>query len=73
MDVVTPEKPDGAGTAPAMTEWVQFMQAKCDKDVVDVLESGGIEPQDIDVIILRFVCLPFPTATYVRSHTHCND
>ena len=39
-----------------MAEWVQFMQAKCDKDVVDVLESGGIEPQDIDVIILRFVC-----------------
>ena len=48
-------QPDGEGVAPAMQELVRYMVAKCDKDVVDVLQSGGIEPEDIDSIIFRCV------------------
>jgi hypothetical protein len=31
-------------------------QIECEKDVVDVLGEGGVEPGDIDAIIFRYVC-----------------
>ena len=36
-----------------MQKYVRYTEAKCDADVVDILRSGGIEPEDIDTIIMK--------------------
>ena len=44
----------GKGIPPVFAqEVIDGVQIECEKDVVDVLKEGGLEPSDIDAIILR--------------------
>ncbi|KAF7798134.1 hypothetical protein EIP86_009349 [Pleurotus ostreatoroseus] len=42
---------DGKGHPPATHQLVSRLNTKCERDAADILQSGGVEPADIDVII----------------------
>ena len=42
-----------------MQKMIQEADTKCDIDVVDILQSGGVKSEDIGTVIFR--CTPLPS------------
>ena len=42
-----------------MQKMIREADTKCDINVVDILQSGGVKPDDIEIVIFR--CAPLPS------------